>query len=194
MNGISRLFLGTTFKIFVKSLSERLCNLCEAVILSYMVFLCAPHVSVVHFLPYFPFDWLTCSSFCSHTTSKMKTTNTLFLSFFYVSQASTPVSRTLSHWAGVSAVPPFPWVEGCVAPPCPWEGACVAPLSPQDSFHPTPRCLFHQSTLCQTHRYVTKRGRVLFASVSANNISTKLNDTWSFRPEDYRKIHNHDLQ
>lgn len=71
-----------------------------------------------------------------------------------ISQVSTPVSRTLSHWAGASAVPLSPWVEGCVAPLCPWEGVCVAPLSPQDSFNPTsPHSHFRRSTLSRTHRY-----------------------------------------
>lgn len=80
-----------------------------------------------------------------------------------VSQVSTPVSRSLSQWAGVSAVPLSPWVEGCVAPPCPWEGVCVAPLSPQDSFQPTsPHSHFRQSTLSQTHRYWRKREFRLF--------------------------------
>lgn len=114
MNGISRLFRGTTFKIFVKSLTERLCNLCEAVILSNIVFLCVPHVSVVHFLPYFPFDWLTCSSFCSHTTCKMKTTNTLFLYFLpFMSLRHLLQSQGPSHTGrGCLQYPPFPGWRG----------------------------------------------------------------------------------
>lgn len=50
-------------------------------------------------------------------------------------QVSTPASRTLSPWVGVSA-----------APLCPWEEGCVAPLCPQGSSSPTcRRCRFRRS-------------------------------------------------
>lgn len=131
MKGISRLFRGTTFKIFVKSLSERLCNLCEAVMLSYMVFLCVPHVSVVHFLPYFPFDWLTCSSFCSHTTSKMKTTNTLFLSFFLLclSGIYSSLKDPLTLGGGVCSTPLSLGGGVCSTSLSLGGGMCSTPLS-----------------------------------------------------------------